>query len=348
VTRVGLIARADNRGIGFQTWEFFRHMQPDKTLLVLLNDPKWPEDVGRYRGDHIYPVTLVGKARHYETDERQVRKFLEDLDVVFAVETLYDWRIADWARQMGVRTVVQANPEFWNHHHDHNRPLPDQVVWPTDWMLDHEEIPNGPVIPVPCVERPNTAADPDDDVLRVLHVAGHAAAGDRNGTSDFTEMLPSLRAAPIVVTIIGQDGVLPEIRKVAPGVTLDLRPDGVLDRWEMYRNQHLVVLPRRYGGLCLPALEAMASGCAVLMPDCSPNEMWPGPRIRARRGRMHRAPFGFIQTYGVHPLEMAQAVDRFAKPEHRAKHMADAKAWADDNCWVDLGPLVYEPLLEGE
>lgn len=346
--KVGLIARADDRGIAWQTYEFFRHMKPDKTMVVYLNDPAWPEDSGRFVGDTIYPISVdVLGLRKFEFPEKTVRKFLDGLDVVFAVETFYDWRICDWAREMGVRTIVQGNPEFYTHHVEPGRPEPDQWVWPTYWMTEGDALPDGEIIAVPTVERPTTAAEPDDEITRVLHAAGHAAAADRNGTLDFTEAVMSIRSRAHV-TIVGQDSWLPEIRRVPPNVTIEINSKGVEDRWDLYRNQHLVVLPRRYGGLCLPALEAMASGCAILMPNCPPNDTWPGPRVRARAGRLHRTPFGLIQTYATHPTELAQHIDRFRDTEYRRTKMGEALAWAQNNTWADLGPMIYRPLLEGE
>lgn len=346
MTKVGLIARADERGIRYQSEEFHRHMRPDKTLVVFLDDPVFPEDAGLYQGDDVYQIHAVGLRRHFAFDEKVVRKFLEGLDVVFSVETLYDWNIAAWARQMGVRTIVQGNPEFYTHHHEASRPRPDQWVWPTDWLHEHADMPGGAVVPVPTVERPVTAGDPDDKTLRVLHVAGHAAAADRNGTLDFMEAVSSIRCRA-VVTVIGQDDWLPPVRKVPPNVELAVQSNGVKDRWEMYRGQHLVVLPRRYGGLCLPALEAMTCGAAVLMPNCSPNSVWPGPRVKARGGRMHRTPFGHIKTSAVHPLELAQQIDKFADPEVRRERQAEALHWAEQNYWRDLKPMIYDPLMEG-
>lgn len=345
MTRVGLIARCDNRGIAYQTLEFHRHMKPDKTLLILLNERQWPEDVGRFSGTDVTIQQL--NIRDMQYDEKKVRQFLDGLDVVFAVETFYDWRLCDWARSMGVRTIVQANPELFVHHLRPELSHPDQWVWPTHWMHDNDLLPDGPLVPVPCVEMPDVAADPDDDVLRILHVAGHAAAGDRNGTTLFVDALASLRDR-VHVTIIGQDSWLPPARRLGRNVTVDLNPVGVADRWEMYRNQHVVVLPRRYGGLCLPALEAMSSGCAILMTDCEPNRIWPGPRVEARRGRVHRSPFGQIQTWEVHPLRLASAINQFANIDYRRRHMADAAAYADLMSWSELKPITYDPLMEGE
>jgi glycosyltransferase involved in cell wall biosynthesis len=32
--RLGLIVRMDNRGLGVQSWELYRHLRPDKTLAI--------------------------------------------------------------------------------------------------------------------------------------------------------------------------------------------------------------------------------------------------------------------------------------------------------------------------
>ena len=49
--RLGLIARCDQSGLGVQTHEFYRHMQPDKTLVI---------DVG-----HLYNKTTHCNKRSY-------------------------------------------------------------------------------------------------------------------------------------------------------------------------------------------------------------------------------------------------------------------------------------------
>jgi glycosyltransferase involved in cell wall biosynthesis len=43
------------------------------------------------------------------------------------------------------------------------------------------------------------------------------------------------------------------------------------DQAELYTRVDALILPRRYGGLCLPMNEALLSGLPVIMPDCSPN-----------------------------------------------------------------------------
>jgi hypothetical protein len=98
---------------------------------------------------------------------------------------------------------------------------------------------------------------------------------------------------------------------------------------------------------CLPALEAMACGLTVLMPDCSPNFIWPGPRVTARKGRVFRSPFGKVQTFSVHPLDLISTIDRLAQKRDRLRdEMDEAVEWAINNRWCEVRPRLYDPLLE--
>lgn len=348
--KLGIVARVDERGIAQQTREMVEHLDPTKVLCVLMNEPGWPEETGRFgkRDVTFVDSNLSQNLNKRVLDENKCRAFLEGLDVVIGVETFYDWAFCAWARDAGVKTVLQANPEFVAHHNNPTWPQPDQWVFPTPWMIDELETLGygNEILPVPTVERDQTAADPEDGVFRVLHVVGKMAAHDRNGTMEFIEAVAGLRYRTHV-TLVTQEQ---QLRRVRPGrnVTLDVVTGGVADRWDLYANQHMLVLPRKYGGLSLPALEAMACGLTVLMPDCSPNEIWPGPRVPARKGRIFRSPFGKVQTYGVHPIDLVATIDRLAKNRDQlAAEMDEAASWASWNSWSALGPALYDPLLEG-
>lgn len=327
--RIGLLARCDNRGIAYQTYEFYRHMKPHRTLVLCLSDPLWPEDPSRY---NFHNVDFVSVGPDRVIDDRKAHKLLRDIDVLFAVESLMDWRIADWAKEAGVRTVVQGNPEFYVHDR-FGWPHPTRWVWPTGWLIG--ELPPGQILPVPTPDECRVAAGiPDMGPLRILHPAGHAAAGDRNGTINFMESLQYI-SAKVEVTVVGQDHWLPKPPRLPGTVDLHLYKDGVPDRWSMYAGQHVVVLPRKYGGLCLPAQEACRVGCAVVMPDCIPNSMWPGPRLSARKGRLHNTPYGRVQTYDLDPRHIARKIDEYAKNRDVLKNdMNEAYIWGSANTWA--------------
>lgn len=340
--KLGLLARADSRGLGYQTLEFYKHMKPHRTLVMLLNDKVWPEDVSRYPGKSVDFTNVDPHAR--ELDERKARKIARECDVIFAAETLMDWRLADWARQDGCRTAVQANPEFLLHRIRGDLFFPDLWIYPTPWMID--ELPPGEIVPVPVPDKaPFLAPDPcGEEPLRVLHVAGHAAAGDRNGTLEFMESMRYLKR-PAQITVIGQDGWLPKPSFLPSYVSLQTIPDGVADRWDLYRNQHIIVQPRKYGGNYLVAAEAARCGLSVILPDCDPNHVYPGFRMPCRKGRLHSAPGGRIQTHNCDPRAIAAIIDeRERRRELVLDEQRQSRNWADHHSWSMLKPL-YEKVL---
>lgn len=350
--KLGLVGRVDFRGIGFQSEHLWHGLARPRVLAVTMNDG-WPCDEGRFGYDDVLFVESNLSARLGERtlDENICRDFLKGLDVVLAVETPYDWDFCLWAREMGVKTVIQGNPEMYAHDRPiplrgntvYDFPHPDVWAWPTTWLKD--ELPEGPLLPVPTWDRPNVAAPHDTNELRILHVAGKQAAGDRNGTFEFIESLRSLNEL-VHVTIVTQERRLPHHWRKRGNVEVEVVTNGIDDRWEMYENKHVVVLPRKYGGLCLPALEAMSCGLAVLMSDQSPNETWPGPRVKSRMGRNVITPAGKVGTREVHPLDLAEAIDRLARDRDGLRdEMQIASEWAKDNNWGALRPL-YRKVLE--
>lgn len=276
--KIGVIARTEiARGLAIQTRNFVENMPVQRTLIIDMPsvdcalDESWCPN----------PTHITYDARHHTLDERIVRDWLRGLDVVFTVETPYDWRMPNWCREMDIPLVVQGNPEFVRHGQEGFEHLGDPIWWwPTSWRLD--QLPHGDVVPVPMPDRPNVAANPrDDGPLKILHVIGKRAWADRNGTDILLRALTQVRQR-IDVTFTTIDGAVPDMMRRS-NVRITKIVNAVEDRWSMYEGHHMLVLPRRYGGLCLPALEASACGLAVGMPGASPNEELASLHFRVRR-----------------------------------------------------------------
>jgi glycosyltransferase involved in cell wall biosynthesis len=294
-------------------------LKPERTALIDLRDRRWPNDWGRY------PDATVFTLDNWHFDEMMMRAWLDGLDVVFMVETPYDWEMLAWAKQHGVRTVIQGNPEFYT-----DTQQPDAWWWPTPWLQDR--VPRGPVVPVPVPDDWEVMAGGIDDRLEIVHVAGHRARADRNGTDVMSRVVRRLDL-PVKVRVYGQDGSLVGF-KAPKGVEVELFPDGVDDRKDMYRGAHVVVLPRRYGGLSLPAQEALASGCAVIMPDVSPNSFWPVIRVPANAHGTIHTKLGHVRLFTTD----ADAILRTLHDLHHDRDMLryfrdEALRWADANRW---------------
>lgn len=343
--KVGLLARAEDRGLGILTWEWFRHMQPYRTLLIDLGDLAR----GFAQFPDRFPGATVARWTGGELDEDDVRAWLDGLDVVYSAETFYDWRICEWARDAGVRTVCHLMPEFYRHGHDVSLPEPDVWWLPTTWRLtevDQFIPPDVRVVPVPVpTDRWPEGGIDEDGPLRVLHSIGHRATADRNGTTALLRALRFVRE-PMQVTLHTQDFRSPST-KVPAHVQVDTIHGGCVNYWDAYAWQDVLVLPRRYGGLSMPVLEAAGAGLAVVMSDAEPQRTdWPFVRrAPARKGPRVETPAGAIDTADTDPRALAVLLDALASDRAALADAAcAARRWAEDHSWEALWPTVTAEL----
>lgn len=348
--KLGLIVRADDRGLGVQSWEAYRHLNPDRTLLIDMGDIA--RDWETYP-DRFPEATIV----RYDTrnlPEQPVKEWLDGLDVVLTFETFYEWRIIDWAAELGVATVCQSNPEL--HHRSPKERQPTQWWAPTPWRLEHLP-PSTVVVPVPVAlerftgggiaSKPNGRTGPDSSSnrLRVLHVAGRRAVYDRNGTEIVSLACQYVQEA-VDVVITTQDAYQPDVRLRGPGMRAQVRAGNIENYWDLYAGFDVLLMPRRYGGLCLPSQEAMAAGLGVIMPGCSPNESWPILPLPVADWSRARMPGGEIDLAAVSPRKVAEALDCLAVDRLRLAMLKDAsRTWAIEHSWEALAPL-YRRRLE--
>lgn len=326
--RIGIIARPENRGLGLQTWEASRHL--DCSVLLV--------DVQEQRADieshwDRYPDATRAVWRHGKfLKPRVVRRWLEQVDAVYTAETFYDVNLPNWAFAQDVATVCQLNPEFW-------RPsrLSSPTAWwsATQWRLEHVA-PETQVVPFPVALERFSPVAPHDGPCRWLHVAGRRAIYDRNGTDALVAALPLL-TEPCTVTIAVQDGDGLE-RLGLPALPDHVRVElqgPVADYWRLYDDQDALVMPRRYGGLCLPVQESMAAGMAVLMPACSPNaQTWPVAPTKVLGYELQHMRAGEVPVAQVDPFDIAKRMDMFADPEYRRQWQQMSRAWAATHSWA--------------
>ncbi|GIV00849.1 MAG: hypothetical protein KatS3mg014_2541 [Actinomycetota bacterium] len=302
-----LLARCEARGLGYQTHAMWRHL-PLVPLVVEVSEPGWP------------CVLDYGEARRVDPHA----PIPTSAEVVFSAETFYDPTLAPRVRAEGGRPVLHVNPEFFVAEECRGAEL-----WlPTPWMAPAFD---AEIVPVP-VERALTPR-PTPERPVILHVQGRPALGDRNGTSTFYSIAAAL-GGRFRVRVASQG-------HVRPGPWEAIGP--VRDRWSLYEEADLLVLPRRYGGLSLVVQEAMASGLAVAMTDCPPNDFWPVIRLPARPSGRVRTKAGHVLCHDV-DVGAALAVLRSLTPEAIDAAKAAAHRWALAHTWERLRPLYEERL----
>jgi glycosyltransferase involved in cell wall biosynthesis len=332
--KLGLIARSDPRGLGHQTRAVHDNLEPDRTLVVAMGElgrgyptnPSW------------YPDATTLPFDGHRLPELATRAWLDGLDVVYTAETPYDHRLPTWCAQHDVALVVHVNPEFDHWTTDHTKARPSTFWSATTWR--HDLLPAGTrVVPMPTAPHPRARVR--DGSSGLLHIVGRRALADRNGTAIVFASWRHQRTRARW-TITAQD----QLAHARPPRSIDLQVHGPLEDPDgLYDLGDVLVLPRRYGGLCLPALEAMAAGIPVVMPKVSPNPDWPIIPIGARRGKVVRTAAGQIPTVDVAPRELAHLVDYLAgTPAEVASASRAALAWAQEHTWEALRPLWLDEL----
>ena len=326
--KLGMIARCDDRGLGAQTREFYDHMKPDVTVVVDMTPvtkARWPQHFDWYPDGIVSP--WKGHANPL-TDE--ALKALASCDIVFSAETFYDPRLPQWLHDRNVRTVLQPNPELYRDE------APSELWWPTRWLTD--KLPKGRVMPVPIPDN-QIAEKPAGEGL-LLHVGGWKALADRNGA----QFLPWLIGrTDHRWRITSQSGL-----RLTPNMRRRVEPVGhVENRWDLYNDCSVLVMPRRYGGLCLPVLEAMARGMAVVMTDCEPNREWPIVPVDAGPGAMVGMTLGPIQVRNCDLHDLVWKIEHTL--DHLDEYQTASLVWARQQAWSVWEPkyrAAMEALLE--
>jgi glycosyltransferase involved in cell wall biosynthesis len=103
----------------------------------------------------------------------------------------------------------------------------------------------------------------------------------------------------------------------------------------LYSAGDLLVMPRKFGGLCLPIGEASAAGMPVLMSDVAPQNGLLAEQllVPARLDRKAMAKVS-VDVYEVEPRVLAAYVDELAADPNlmfqlseRADRLAEAMSW---------------------
>lgn len=322
----GLIARADDRGLGHLTWEMARNLRPDRILVVDMCDERFPTKRWRYDG---LATQFEIEWRYPDFTDRCIDEFLSGLDVVFSAETFYG--LDQYAYEHDVKTINYVMPEFYRR----DEPQPTELWLPTTWLS--EFIPFDRIMPLPCPTdrwHEPTPYRGTHEQLRVVMPAGNSAMHDRNGAKIFMRALRYVHE-PMTVTAMTQDRAFPIETRMAEEVEYSLQRY-TENYWDICRDAHLVVIPRKYGGLCLPAIEALGAGAVLAMSDCNPNQMWPIEPISARPSSVIDAPFGAITMWECEARDIAMMLDHFASDsEMTRERQQESREWAHENSWIN-------------
>lgn len=312
--KLGLIVRADNSGLGNQTYELAQMLKPHLIMVIDFSD---------YNGFKQYPERYADFNAVYVKgfpSDKEMINFISEVDAVFSCETFYNDATPKIARRSnGVKTFLQYNFELFPGLKDQNYRTPTKLIAPSVWNLDLVENKFGDTVEyLPPPTNPETFASARNTNMaehkKLLHIAGKPAKADRNGTKSVLEMLKFSKADYELVIRVQTEY---DLKCADSRVTIEY---GDIDgRGDMYAGYDAMILPRRYAGLCLPMNEALLSGLPVFMTDVSPNNF-----ILPKEWLCESEDIGIIQTkvsipsYNANPRILAKMIDDFIENPDKA------------------------------
>lgn len=311
--RLGLIARADSRGLGVQTKNVHDHLHPAKTMVVDCPSAQ-PLPIRK----DWYPGATWIKGLPTRED---FRTWLQGVDVVYTAETGYGSALWAEAKRAGVKTVLHANFEFLN-----TADQPDLWLAPSMWHFNDFPTPKQ-YLPVPVDTDRFTPQPEHDGPRRFTHIVGRPAVHDRNGTHGLLQALRYVTADIELTVKCQQPGYVTKLaHHIPPNVKLRIDEGDTPNYWDNYQGD-VLIMPRRFGGLCLPVNEALAAGMPVIMPNISPNEWLPAEwLVDAGWCATFRAKQR-VDIYSANHKALASKIDQFAT-DHTFHTAAKTKATA--------------------
>lgn len=283
--KIGLLACSSNTGLGYQTRDFFNYIKCNKTLIY---------DISTANGmpvDHEWASGSIHKITKGLPTNEECEWLVDDMDLIFVAETPLNYYLFEYARKKCVKIVLQYNYEFLQYIRNMALPVPDVFASPSHWEIQKVKdlgLSRVEYLPVPVVTE-FRKPEIKKTVNRILHVAGRPAMHDRNGTSEFLEMIQDkifllseyrhiqfkicMQKPREANTIALYEKMRPRIEKAKHqlGERLEIVWDAE-NQDQMFGDSDMMVLPRKYGGLCLPLWEAMSYGLPVIMTKIAPND----------------------------------------------------------------------------
>lgn len=267
--RLGIIARSDNTGLGNQTRELVKMLNPDKVLLI---------DSSPFNGNTQHPEWYQGynclTTKRGMASKEEVYEFINGLDVVLSCEIFYNQSFISIAKKRKVKTILQYNYEFLDNLLNPDLALPDILVAPSLWNFEDVVNKFGDIAKVVYLPPPTSIdlfanaknINTGKTHKKILHIGGKAAVKDRNGTNTVIEMLKYSKSdyQLVVKTQTPLNIDCNDARLVIDTSSPDSRES-------LYEGYDAMVMPRRYAGLCLPMNEALMSSLPVFMTNISPN-----------------------------------------------------------------------------
>jgi len=355
--KLGCLAYSSNNGLGIQSQALVEHLKPAKVMQV---------DLSGLNGSKQYPERLPNSqiVKGYPRGE-DIKIFLKGLDCVLVAETPLSYYLFARARELGIKTAQIPNWEFLDYFAYPQFPKPDMIISPSKWHFDELQT-FSQANNIKCiylhhpVDRQKLPQRVIKQARTFLHVVGKSAAHDRNGTETVIQASKYLKTdAKILIHFQGEQGLSHQATNsyadyvallANTGVTnITIQQNEFDNYWDVYTDGDVLLMPRRYGGNCLPMNEALSVGMPVIMTDISPNNQflprnWLVPATKISEF----TPRTVIDIYGSDPEVIANKIDEFYNMNESQMWFENIQAGklANSISWQSMKPQ-YITALEG-
>lgn len=312
--KLGIIARCDDSGLGNQTHELVKMLDPYKIFLIDSSSFNGhTQHYDWYQGKNVMRVAGFPA-------KNTVLNFLRDVNVVLSCEIFYHKNFVELARNKNIKTILQYNYEFLDYLQNKNKALPNLFLSPSYWKIDEVRQEFGGKTRIDYLPPPT---DPSlfeenkkinlSNSKKILHVAGKVAIHDRNGTDSVLEMMKYCKE-DFELVIRGQSGLSLNVNDDRIKIILGNEKN----RQDLYKGYDAMILPRRYAGLCLPMNEALMSGLPVFMTNISPNnKILPEEWLADSELSGSFMAKSMIDIYNANPEHLASIVDNYIKIKNK-------------------------------
>lgn len=313
VRKLGLIAFANDGGLGAQTRRLAKMLNPERVLIVDSSgfSPNKEQHFDWYKD---YPHFVSSGFPNNE----DVKAFLQNLTHVFTCENPYNFNLVWFGQKQGTKIYCQSNYEFCENLDKPYLPVPDKFLMPSYWKLEEmkelfgddrvEYLP--PPIDINEFKEAREINFARSGKPRFLHVLGTRASADRNGTLDLLDAM-KFSKGDFELVIKTQHQLPMDYFLDDPRIQYSIEP--VEKNADLYKDFDALILPRRWGGLSLTTNEALISGLPVMMTDISPNnELLPSSWLVHSEKKGEFMARSKIDVYSANHKALAAKIDSWA------------------------------------
>ena len=312
--KIGIVARVDLGGLGHQAYSFWKHIPQISRELIVLSGI----------GDDLYRYPKGTICQYGDPTLEDIDEFLQDIDIVIAFETAYNWNIFSKAKEKGIKIILIPNYEWTT---------PRLPVEPDLYLclskLDYDLMPEPKVFIQMTVDRKEFPFQLRKKAETFVFNNGAGGSLNRNGLSELLQAIPLVKSK-VRFLIRSQVKFKPP---QDPRVEVRI---GAFTHESLYKEGDMFIFPHKFDGLSLPIQEALSAGMPVISTDIYPHNTYlpkewlfkPAGNIKGQVFRTRR----MIDIAILDPQKIAEKIDEFAgkditEESKKADKIAESISW---------------------